>query len=244
MGAAVPVIGPIASAAAGSLFSGLANRKAPKSFSPLSAEQQNALSALFPGLVQGGVSAGQTQQQIGQGIQQALPSLLAGLTPGGQDQIFQQAVAEPTMRDFEQNILPQLRQSAQNAGASSSSAFNRALASAGTDLAANLASQRASFGLGQQQQSLANLLGISDQQLRQQLGAAGVAQAGTQQNLVGSRPNLNPFDVLAGGASQIFTGTLPGLGALTQPKPVNTSVTSNKDITLQELLNALNANNA
>lgn len=201
---------PAAAAGVSALFTRKGEKAKGKAFSPLSQEQQNALSALFPGLVQGGVTAGQTQQQIGAGIQQALPDLLAGLTPGGQEQIFQQAVAAPTMREFEQQILPQLRQSAQNVGAGSSSAFNRALARAGTDLAANLASQRASFGLGQQQQALANLLGISGQQLQQQLGAAGVAQAPTQQSLVSPRAQQTAFDVPAILGAQVARGLLPG----------------------------------
>lgn len=201
---------PLAASAAGALFTGLSEKKKPKSFSPLSAEQQNALSALLPGLVQGGVSGAQSQAGINQGIEAALPQLLAGLTPGGQEEIFQQAVADPALRNFEQSVLPQIQQAAQNAGAGSSSAFQRALATAGTNLAADLASQRASFGLSQQQQALQNLLGIGGFNLQQQTAPASVALSGTQQSLVSPRAQQSALDVPAVLGLQLARGLTPG----------------------------------
>lgn len=240
MGAAAPFIAPVVASAAGSVFSGLANRNAPKTFNPLTAQQQSALDALLPGLVQGGVTAGQSQSGINQALSGAIPTLSQGLTPGGQDEIFQQAVVDPTLRNFSQSILPQIQQSAQNAGASSSSAFNRSLATAGTNLAADLASQRANFGLQQQQQALNNLIGLGQFNLQQEQSPLSFATQGLNQNLVGGRQNANVFDTLAGTAGQIFAGTLPGVGV----GSTQNFQSAQQQPTLQDLINALNANNA
>ena len=83
--------------------------------------------------------------------------------PARQQEFFQAQVADPAIRQFQQQVVPALQEEFVGQGAASSSGLNRALASAGGELEAQLASQLSSFqqaGQANQLQLLAQALGL------------------------------------------------------------------------------------
>jgi len=88
-----------------------------------------------------------------------------GLLQGYDENLFQQGVVDPAMKQYEQNTLPSIQQRFGDANAGSSSALNQALSSSAGDLSNTLAGQR----LTMQQNASQNQLGLL-QQLMQMLG--------------------------------------------------------------------------
>ncbi|NJL55093.1 hypothetical protein HC928_07810 [bacterium] len=162
-------------------------------FSTMTPEQWSTLQRLLGG---GGIESSPLYQQGS--------SYLSNLLQGGEG-AFKQFEA-PAMRQFQEQIIPQIAEgfSGLGAGAQSSSAFQQALGSAAADLSERLAKMRGEMQLGalpqalsyaqQPQSNLQNLLGI---------GAMGYQQKSLpfwQQLLLG----------LGGGVGQGL-GMLPGM---------------------------------
>lgn len=102
---------------------------------------------------------------LGQVGGQAGPAL-QGLLKGYDEDMFQKGVVDPSMRTFNQQILPGIQQRFTDANAGSSSALNQALSQSAGDLSNVLAGQR--IGLqnsmaGQQSGALQQILGLLGQ---------------------------------------------------------------------------------
>lgn len=133
-----------------------------ETFSTLNPQQQQAFSQLL-GILQGQMGGG-----FGQEGQDYFSKILGGDTS---------AFEAPLMRQFNEQIVPELaeRFSGLGVGSQNSSAFQQALSSSGADLAERLGSLRGqlqsnaaqqSLGFGQNQLSnLQNLLGMNTQGL-------------------------------------------------------------------------------
>ncbi len=93
--------------------------------------------------------------QAGQGYQQ-----FAQQGPEQYQDAFQKAVVDPSMLQYEQQVLPALQQRFVDANAGSSSALNQALAQSATDLTTNLGAQYGQFFQNQQQNQLTALGGL------------------------------------------------------------------------------------
>ena len=106
----------------------------------LAPEQQQLLGGLVGGL--------------GGPLQQSLSGLMQLLTGGGE---AEQAYAAPAMRQFQEQIIPDLAE--RFSGAQQSSAFQQALSQAGAGLAERLAAQRAGLQAGARGQ-LSQMLGL------------------------------------------------------------------------------------
>lgn len=81
----------------------------------------------------------------------AFPGLLQGFS----EENFQKGVVDPTVRNYRQDILPEIEGRFADSGASSS--LNQALASSSEDLSNVLAGQRINYQQGQQQAQLGAL---------------------------------------------------------------------------------------
>ena len=149
----------------------------------------------------------------GQGTQdllrpEQLQFLQSSLGPGGpysqflqpQDQqsmqaAFQKGVVDPSMQQFNQQVVPAIQQRFVDAEAGTSSALNQALAGSAENLQTSLASQYLPFMQGQQQntlQALGQMGGLASQQ---------TFQPYQQQGLMGP---------LIQGAAQLGAGYLSG----------------------------------
>jgi hypothetical protein len=113
----------------------------------------------------------------------------SGLLQGYDEDIFQKGVVDPSMRTYQQQILPAIEQRFTDANAGSSSALNQALSTSAGDLTNILAGQR--IGL---QQSMGN----------QQLGALGQIMS-----LLGQRS----FDPIVQGPKAGLLKDIVGAGA-------------------------------
>ena len=82
-----------------------------------------------------------------------------GLLQPYSEEFFQKSVVDPSLRQYREQILPEIGQQYSNVNAGSSSALNQALAKSAQDLAGSLASQR----LGLQQMSQQANLGALGQ---------------------------------------------------------------------------------
>jgi hypothetical protein len=100
--------------------------------------------------------------------------------PNYSSDVFQRTVADPALRNFNQEIAPNIAQQFSNAGALGSSGLNRALARAGQDLTQTLSAQQGQFVQNQKNQQLSDILGLS------QLGGQ---QRGIDQERVGNEYN-------------------------------------------------------
>lgn len=143
-----------------------------------------------------GDMAGQGLVQIDPNLQnnqlynQASGALGNILRPQSQDELnqaFQSSIGDPTMRQFDRQIVPGIQQQYANLGAGRSSALNQALAQASTDLSTNLGSLRQDFLQRQQQQQIgaAGQAGaLSAMPLQQLLGLLGPALQQSNQPIV------------------------------------------------------------
>lgn len=105
-------------------------------------EQQQFLKTLISGL------GGQAQGALG------------GLLQGYSEDLFQQGVVDPAMRQYQQQILPALQERFVDANASSSSALNQALTQSAGDLSNVLAGQRIGLQQSMAQQQLGGLSAV------------------------------------------------------------------------------------
>ncbi len=145
---------------------------------------QNALSNFNP-------QAGMNYLNQGSG---ALNTMLADYNPAADKEYWNKAFVNPAMRNFNQNIVPQIqeRYAGQNAG--SSGAMNRAIANAGVDLSTNLNAQLANLmyrgresQLGRQQTGVNQALAYSAMPAEMakqagQIGAMGMDTMGQVMN--------------------------------------------------------------
>jgi len=90
------------------------------------------------------------QQQLFQSVMQSLmgedgqfSDMFGQFNPEEAADVFQQGVANPAMRNFNQQVIPGIQQAFADQGASSG--LNNSLATAGRDLSENLSSQLAMF---------------------------------------------------------------------------------------------------
>jgi hypothetical protein len=126
-----------------------------KQFDMLSPEQMQLLQSVMQSLMGG-------EGQFG--------DLYGVFDPQKSADIFQQGVANPAMRNFQQQVIPGIQQAFADQGASSG--LNNSLATAGRDLSENLNSQLAMFINQQNQQQNQNRmqglnLGLGTQQFGQ-----------------------------------------------------------------------------
>lgn len=99
---------------------------------------------------------------VGPLAQQAFPGLLKGYD----ENLFQSGVVDPSMRQYQQQILPAIQQRFVDANAGSSSALNQALTQSAGDLSNVLAGQRINLQQsmsGQQLGALGQILGLLGQ---------------------------------------------------------------------------------
>ncbi len=109
----------------------------------LTPEQRSFLSSILGGL---GPQAGAAYSQF--------------LQPQSQEDLqsaFQKGVVDPSLQQYQQQVLPAIQQRFVDAGAGSSSALNQALSSSAQDLQTSLAGQYLPFMQGQQQLQLGAL---------------------------------------------------------------------------------------
>ena len=154
----------------------------------------------------------QFDESISNALQDQLGSYNSGLDPESTASYFQSAVADPAIRNFQQNILPELNSQFAGMGGSFSSRLGDARFEAGADLASSLAS-----GLGQAQ--------LSNQQLNAQLQSQAANRRQSAVQLAGQFANrgtqragmltaaLSPFQAFeqasADAAYQEFLRTQP-----------------------------------
>lgn len=115
----------------------------------------------------------QLLQSLTGGLQAPLSSALGNLQSilGGKQGAFDQ-LERPALRQFEQQIIPQISERFGGQGALSSSGFQQSLSQAGANLAENLASKRAAMQSGAINQ-LMQLLGLAQKQPFEYLKSGG-----------------------------------------------------------------------
>lgn len=149
--------------------------------------QQQLLSRLLGGL----------GQPLGSGLQN-LQNIL-----GGNQEAFD-AFQKPTMRQFNEQVLPSIAQQFGASGAGSSSGFNQSLARAGERLSETLGAQRANL----QQNALSQLMGLLGQSQEPQF------QYGTQKGSQGVLPGIFQGLGMGLGSSNPLSGLLKLLQGL------------------------------
>jgi len=113
--------------------------------------------------------------------------MLRPQSAGDLEQSFQTSIGDPTMRQFDRQIVPGIQQQYANVGAGRSSALNQALAQASTDLSTNMGSLRQDFLQRQQQQQLGaagQAAGLASMPLQQLLSLLGPAMQQSNQPMV------------------------------------------------------------
>lgn len=110
-----------------------------------------------------------------------LDAILQQLDPERARGQFQQAVADPALREFQSQVIPSILQSSANLGAKGGSAIERQLAQAGAGLERGLGEQFAGFQAQQQQAGIGNLLQLLLPSVGQQAFAIQQRPSTTQQ---------------------------------------------------------------
>lgn len=183
----------------------------------LNPEQLQALSSILgvpteklPGIMEQLSGFNIEQQQPFQQGQEALGSLLKGFDPARTQQAFQAGVADPAMRQFREQIAPGIQERFIGAGAGQSSAAQRQLSQAGSDLQSNLSGQLSQQLLSGEQMGQQGQLGALGQGL-------GYAQAPQQSQLAGLAPLLQSLGLGMGTSPFAYMqtpGTQGAFGAL------------------------------
>ena len=91
--------------------------------------------------------------------------LLGGFDSTKLMEFYQQGLVNPSMQNFQEQILPSIQERFVDSNASSSSALNQALAKSATDLSSNLSGQLSGLLYQGQQQGSQNQLGALSQLL-------------------------------------------------------------------------------
>lgn len=175
-----------------------------KNISMLTPEQQQFLQ---------GLGLGGLGQQAGQAYSQ----FLQPYDPSAYQDVFNKAVVDPAMMNYEQQLLPALQQRFVDANAGSSSALNQALAQSANDLTVGLGAQYGQFFQNQQANQLQALQG---------LGALGTNQ--TFSPLVSQSGGILGPLIGAGGAL--------GAGYIMSSKEVKENIKDFKKLGLKDLL--------
>jgi hypothetical protein len=176
----------------------------------------------------GGDITGQQSFQEGLGALSGLLTGTGGFDPAAVSQSFQANVADPAIKQFQQELAPSIQQAAVAAGGGRSSAVPARTSQAAERLQGNLSSQllqqlnqSEQAGLNRQQQAIGQALGFAqapgNQQLQQLGGLQGLLglalQPGYQQTTY--QPGKKGFgstigSVLGGTAGTIFGGPAGG----------------------------------
>lgn len=90
-------------------------------------------------------------------------SLLQGFDPNQLMQFYQKGLVNPTMQNYNEQVLPSIQERFLDANAGSSSALNQALAKSATDLSSNLSGQLAGLLYQGQQQGATNQINALNQ---------------------------------------------------------------------------------
>jgi hypothetical protein len=147
-------------------------------------QQQKFLNNLLSGL------GGQSQDAYG------------GLLKGFSEEEFQKGVVDPTMKTFQQQILPAIDQRFNDANAGSSSALNQALTGSANDLSNILAGQRINLqqSMGQQQLgALGQIMGLLNS--RQFDPIVQGPSGGLLKDLLGAGASLGSAAIMGSSAS-------------------------------------------
>jgi len=147
----------------------------------------------------------------------AYSQFLQPYSPEQYEDVFQKAVVDPTMMQYEQQVLPSIQQRFVDANAGSSSALNQALAQSATDLSTVLGSQYLDFYKQNQANQLAALSGLG-----------GLAGQQTFQPLVSQSGGILGPLIQAGGTI--------GAAAMMSSKDVKENIEDFKKLGLKELL--------
>lgn len=161
----------------------------------------------------GGILGGPMSQLAGQAYQ----SFLQPYSAEQYEDVFNKAVVDPAMMQYEQQVLPAIQQRFVDANAGSSSALNQALAQSAGDLTTQLGSQYLNF-FNQQQANQLSALG----------GLGGLAGQQTFQPLVSQGGGI--LGPLIGAA-----GTIGGAAMMSSEK-VKENIEDFKKLGLKDLL--------
>ena len=101
----------------------------------------------------------QQQQYLTQALG-GYSQMAQGMNPKQMQGAFQKSVVDPTMKQYEQQVLPSIQQRFVDADAGSSSALNQALTQSASDVTTGLGSQYLNFLQGQQSNQLNALQGM------------------------------------------------------------------------------------
>jgi hypothetical protein len=130
-------------------------------------------------------------------------------SPQQYEDVFNKAVVDPAMMQYEQKVLPSIQQKYVDANAGSSSALNQALSQSASDLTTGFGQQYGQFFQNQQANqlgALGALGGLANQQQFQPLinqsggilgpliGAAGQIGAGAMMSSEKVKENVKPFN--------------------------------------------------
>lgn len=85
------------------------------------------------------------QQMLGPMLAQQGQAAYGNLLSGPSEEDFQKSVVDPTMKNYEQQMLPAMQQRFVDANAGSSSALNQALAQSAGDMSNTLAGKRLDY---------------------------------------------------------------------------------------------------
>ncbi|MBI9081502.1 MAG: hypothetical protein JEY79_17390, partial [Pseudodesulfovibrio sp.] len=150
------------------------------------------------GLQQGAFSSIEDMLAGGQGMGQAqdfLTSLMQPYDDTAAKTYYQDAILAPTMQNWQNEVLPQVREAMISQGAGSSGAANRAIAKSGADMMTNLNANMASTLYGDKQRYTQNAMGGAQglsqvNQLLAQLGLSG----GQQQRQIASEQGQEGYN--------------------------------------------------
>lgn len=106
----------------------------------------------------------QALQNLGPQANEAMSQMLKPYDEEQFQGLFKKAFIDPAMMNYEQQVIPSIKQSMISQNASSSGALNQALAASAQDLSTGLGTQMGQFYQGQQTNQL-NALGILAQML-------------------------------------------------------------------------------
>lgn len=155
--------------------------------------------------------------EIGQQAGQAYSQFLQPYDPAAYEDVFNKAVVDPAMMNYEQQVLPSIQQRFVDANAGSSSALNQALAQSANDLTTGLGAQYGQFFQQQQANQLSALSGLG-----------GLAGQQTFQPLVSQGQGI--LGPLIGAGGQIGAAAM-----MASSEKVKENIQDFKEIGLKEL---------
>jgi len=130
------------------------------------------------------------QPGLGQQAGQAYSQFLQPYDPSQYEDVFNKAVVNPAMQQFEQRVIPSIQQSFVDANAGSSSALNQALGQSAQDLTTSLGSQYLNFFNQQQANQMGALGGLGGLASQQQFSPLVAQSGGILGPLIGAAGNI------------------------------------------------------